>query len=241
MKSSKTNSNGVNGHRFFLVLATMIMGLSLAQAQVPATPQRLFATVLNDTTVQLQWIDVATNELNYLIEAADVERGPWTQVAATTLNGNDSIYVLGGRTPGALSYYRVRARTLNLLYSGYSNIVPARQIAGRFQLEATVRLPNSVRGILAGDLRDDGKQRIVIGSQNTDSVFVYSYIAGGGYVLDKTLTTTSAQNFSFQMDRPCSCSVGMDRHMFWNSRKQSLRAPAARSSIWMMMARMNCS
>lgn len=91
-----------------LIWSDSAMPAASSGGAFPAGPSGLTATVASATSVNLLWIDNATNETAYTVERATNPAGPWT-ILSSTLPANTTTYTATGLTTSTTYYFRVKA------------------------------------------------------------------------------------------------------------------------------------
>ena len=90
----------------------------------PAQPDGLAASPVDETTIDLTWVDNATDESAYRVERSPNGGVTWAEIAS--LPANSTFYSDTGLTCGTGYAYRVRAyRAADGLFSNYTNVVSA--------------------------------------------------------------------------------------------------------------------
>jgi len=171
MNSLKTMFSEAVGRRLFVLAILAGMGTAIGFGQ-PAAPTQLYATVLNDTSIQLNWRDNSSDEANFFIDARTSPLGIWGQAGSALQNATSTI--INGRAPNGQYTYRVSAWNFETGFSDYSNTVTAKQTNGTFTVASASPRPTQTRGVIVGDLRDNGVQRIVVTAANSDSLYVFA-------------------------------------------------------------------
>ncbi|MEK6970951.1 MAG: fibronectin type III domain-containing protein, partial [archaeon] len=155
------------------------LSLSVNPASVSA-PTGLTATVAG-TTIQLAWVDAATNEVNYIVERS-TDNITFTPLTSTLPEGTQS-YSDTGLAPGTY-YYRVAAKSASV-QSDYSNV--ASGVIGEDPSEAS-----PVDDIISFTSSTGGQLTFPTNSSLDVSFTATSLVSGsGGYNKVKTLAVVA--------------------------------------------------
>lgn len=103
-----TNSVALDAWMDDLTWSDSAMPAASGGGAYPAAPSGLTAAVASSTSVNLLWVDNATNETAYTVERATNPAGPWT-VLSSTLPAGTTTYTATGLTTSTLYYFRVKA------------------------------------------------------------------------------------------------------------------------------------
>jgi titin len=118
----RVRANNTNGNSAYSNQANTT---TFTGGTVPLTPTNFETSIVNSTTIDLNWADDATNETGYLLERApDVNGAPGAFTLLVTLPANVQWYS-DEHLPRGTYWYRVRAYN-GAGYSGYSNIASGR-------------------------------------------------------------------------------------------------------------------
>lgn len=103
-------------------------GTATKQVQAINAPTSLTTTAISTTQINLSWTDNSNNEELFAIERKTGSGGTYSQIA--TVGADVTTYSDTGLTANTTYYYRVRAYSTALGYSGYSNEASATTQAG---------------------------------------------------------------------------------------------------------------
>lgn len=103
-----TNGVAIDAWMDDLIWSDSAMPAASGGGAYPAAPSGLTATVASATSVNLLWVDNATNETAYTVERATNPAGPWT-VLTSTLPANTTTYTATSLTTSTTYYFRVKA------------------------------------------------------------------------------------------------------------------------------------
>jgi hypothetical protein len=81
---------------------------TIAGGGVPAAPSDLTATALSSTNIRLNWMDHATDESGYKVEAR-TGASPYQEITGLTLGPGAAVQTLTGAQPSTTYYFRVHA------------------------------------------------------------------------------------------------------------------------------------
>lgn len=111
-------------------LGTHSNGQGTANKQVQSinAPTNLTSTAVSTAQINLSWTDNSNNEEHFMVERKTGSGGTYSQIAQ--VGANVTTYSDTGLTPSTTYYYRARAHSSALGYSGYSNEASANTQGG---------------------------------------------------------------------------------------------------------------